>query len=367
MSQVETENGSVLSYTDYLGPGWVWRAVDFLAGVAFLSLAYVFSKSTIFLYGFAAVGGYFSLRGLTGLLYTRGVAIDRASGSFRVWRGFLFPLWFRTRRLNRYATVDFGMELRREGRTYSNYYTVKLGGDGASDQLTAKKNYLEARRLAEQVARYLDFDLVDATSGQPVRVAAKNVGKSLREAIRETQKPGELDVLALAPLPPRSRCTCTVDGAWLFLEVPRRRFVRVIRYPLGMGISAGAIGALLGFGFGALAAKQPGAWHEHVLPALAITLGFGIVGFLFTALVTLPEAFVRYQIEANPAALTVRRRGLIFRRTDEVTSDDLRDLQVSCGRLRAIGRERIFQFGNDDLSPAELEWLRAAITKALAA
>jgi hypothetical protein len=367
MSQVETEDTSVLSCTDYLGLGWFWRGVDFLAGVAFLSLAYVFSRSPVFLYGFSAVGGYFALRGLTGLLYTRGFAIDRARGTFRVWRGLLIPLWFRTRRLNRYTSVDFGMELRREGRIYCNYYTVRLGGDSASDQLTAKKSYVEARRLAEQVARYLDFDMVDATSGQPVRVAAKNVGKSLREAIRQTHKPGELDELALEPLPPRSRCTCTVDGAWLFLEIPRRRFLRVVRYPLVMGLASGAIGALLGFGFGALAAKQPGAWQEHVMPALAITLGFGGFGFLFTALVTLPEAFVRYQIEANPAGLTVRRRGLIFSRTDEVAADDLRDLQVSCGRLRAIVSDRIVSFGNDDLTSAELEWARAAITKALAA
>jgi hypothetical protein len=80
----------------------------------------------------------------------------------------------------------------------------------------------------------------------------------------------------------------------------------------------------------------------------------------------LPQMFVRYQIEAHPGGLTVRRRGLIFRTTREIPSAELRELRAAKGRLRAIGRQRVVAFGHDGLTPAEVGWLRDAITKAVA-
>src|SRR5258708_6644579 len=184
MERLEPKYQGVLSYYDHFGSGTVWRILDLLTGIFFCTLAVVFSQHALFLYGFAAVGGFFALLGLSGLLFKRGVTIDRWRGRVRVWRGFLFPLCFRTRRLERYHTVRLGTQPRRRGRRYTTVFTVQLTGDGRADEVTAKKDYLGARRTAENLAGYLGFDLLDATASQPVRTPAGNVGKSLREQAR---------------------------------------------------------------------------------------------------------------------------------------------------------------------------------------
>src|SRR5260370_12681379 len=98
---MEREDQGVLSYYDLFGSGTVWRILDLLTGIFFCTLAVVFSQHALFLYGFAAVGGFFALLGLSGLLFKRGVTIDRWRGRGRGWRGFLFPLVFRARWLCR--------------------------------------------------------------------------------------------------------------------------------------------------------------------------------------------------------------------------------------------------------------------------
>jgi hypothetical protein len=356
---MEREDHGALSYYDLFGRGNVWRVIDLIAGISFCTLAVVFWNNWLFRYGFMAVGGFFVLQGLPGLLWWRRVTIDRPRGRVRVWRGFLLPLWFRTRRLERYNTVCLGTELRRQGRRSTTVFTIGLTGDGWTDEVTAKKDYLKARRTAEHLAGYLGFDLLDATASQPVRTPAANVGKSLREQVRAaapTEKTSDPGHLVIPPPPAGSRCTCTIDGPWLFLEIPRRRFLNLMRMPVILALLASAVGAAIGFG---LFSKQTAVW---------VTLGFGGFAFLFTFLVkVLPEMFVRYQIEAHPGGLTVRWRGLIFRGAREMASAELRELRGSGRFLQAIGRDKIFRIGSGDLTKAEREWIRAAITKAIAA
>src|SRR5260370_19692142 len=155
MESLDAADKGVLTFYDLFGRGKVWRAIDLLAGVAFFTLAVVFWQNWLFRYGFLVVGGYFVLVGLPGLLLTRGVTIDRVRGGVRIWRGFLFPLLVRTRRLGDYDTVRIGTEQRREGRPYQTYFTVQLTGNRRADELTAKKDYLQARRAAQDVAGYL--------------------------------------------------------------------------------------------------------------------------------------------------------------------------------------------------------------------
>jgi hypothetical protein len=361
MEPLDPEDKGVLTYYDLFGRGKVWRAIDLIAGISFCTLAVVFWKNWLFRYGFAAVGGFFALQGLPGLLWWRRVTIDRWQGRVRVWRGFLLPLWFSTRRLDRYHTVQIATDLRRAGRRYTTYFTVQLTGDGRTDEVTAKRDYLGARRTAEDVAGYLGFDLLDATASHPVRTPAANVGKSLREQVRAAQggeKTPDSGNLVIPPPPRKSRLRCTIDGSWLFLDIPRQRFFSLLKMPVILGLLAGGAGAAIGFGLGGVFSKQT---------ALFITLGCGGFAFLFGFVVkVLPEMFVRYQIEAHPGGLTVRRRGLIFRSTREIPSAELRELHVKSGRLRAIGRDRIVTFGHDGLTTAEVGWLRDAITKAIA-
>jgi hypothetical protein len=371
MEPNDPEDQGTLSYYELFGPGKFGHALDLLTGICFGTLAVVFHTNALFLYGFAAVGSYFGLKGLSGVLAARGVTIDRRRGRARFWRGWLFPLWFRARRLDRYTTVLIGKELRRDGRRYTTVFPIQLAGHGRADELAVKKDYLQARQVGEEVAAYLGFDLVDATPGKPVRIAATDVGKSLRERLRgaiaaeKTSDPGHL---VLPPLPAKTRTRCTVDGSWLFLEIPRPRLLGLLWYPLLLTPILAAVGAVIGFGIVAYMGMNPGDWNEHMLPAVYITLGLAGLGVIYGIFfMVLPRAFVRYQIEAHPGGLTVRRPGLLFRRTRTLTSGDLRELRLNRGGLQAIGSGQIVAFADNGVSAAELAWLHDAITRALAA
>ncbi len=370
MNPPAADDVGTLSYSERFGPGTFWHALDLLAGFFFATLAVVFHTNVLFLYGFATVGSYFGLKGLFGVLSARGVAIDRRRGRARVWRGWLLPLWFRTRRLDRYTTVRIAKEMRRDGRRYRTLYAIQLAGTGRTDELTVKKDYLQARQVGEEVAAYLGFDLVDATPAQPVHTAAADVGKSLRDRLRTAttaEQTSDPDHLVLPPLPPKARCICTIDGSWLFLEIPRPRLLSLVWYPLLLTLILTAVGAAIGFGIVSYTGKNPGDGHEHLLPAVYVTLGFAGLGVFYGLFfMVLPRAFVRYQIEAHPGGLTVRRRGLIFRRTRDLTSSELRELRLQRRGLQAIGSGQIVPFADNGVSAAELAWMHDAIARAVA-
>jgi hypothetical protein len=375
VESVKPEDVGVLAYRDYFGPGKTWRALDVLFGLLFGGLAiFLWDDWPWLRYGFVAVGGFFFLLGLMGLLYTRGVTADRRRGQVRVWRGFLFPLWFRTYRLEQFNTVRIDRERRREGRfRTSTFYAVRLVGAGSAQDLSQKKNYLAARRRAEEAAAYLGFDLLDTTpTSAPVRIEAKHVGKPLREQLRETDpkkpaKPDDADELNLPPPPAKARCTCTADGSWLFVSIPRPRFLRLLLRPIVVTLVLALMGGVIGFGLVGYVGRYTGYWNENVPLATAITTGFALLGIIYGIFfVLLPKAFVRYQIEAHAGGLTVRRRGLIFHRTRELPAADLREVRLHPWGMEAIGTKRIVPFANNGVDGDELVWLHGAIMTALA-
>jgi len=371
MERFEPEDAGVLRYYGIYASGLLWRILDVIAGVFFCTMAIVFSERMIFLYGFAALGAFWLLRGLSGLLSMRGVTLDRARGRFRVWRGWLVPLWFTTGKLERYRGVQISKKQVRERRRFVQTFALHLVGPGGlADELTAKRDYLSARRMAEEIALYLGFDLLDATVfGQPVKIEAANVGKSLREqTVAKAAAAGiaATDEIALPPPPPNARAICTLDGSLLFIAIQRPRFLRLLRFPIFLTFALGGVGAAIGFGLGALVVKQPWTWDGHIFAAICITLSFAALGILYgTFFVVLPQAFVRYNIEAHPGGLTVRRRGLIFRRTREMPSNELRELRAHSWGLEAIGTKQLVRFADNKVSGAELVWLRDAIEKAV--
>jgi hypothetical protein len=383
MQAIDTENDHGLSYCDICGPGAVFRAIELGGGIFWFSLAWYGRQDKLFCIIFGVLGGLFALKGLLGLLFTRGVSIDGRRGRARVWRGFLVPLWGKTLRLERFDTVCISCKTVREGRTYTVMYPVHLAGRGQPEVLTVKRDYLEARRMGEEVAGYLGFDLLDETAAKPVLVPARHVGKSLREVVRATQAPPALrpsapavataparrtgGPLVVDPPPPSSRCACTVDGGRVVIDIPRQRFIGLMGAPVFAGLLVGGIGALIGFGLVGLACKKPGDWNEHLFPGLCITLGFGAFAFVLMFLVgVLPEAFVRYRVEAHPGGLRVRWRGLIFGGTKVMSSAELRELRPKGSVVEAIGTERIIDFGHSGLTGYEARWLRDTVTQALA-
>jgi hypothetical protein len=374
-----------LSYYDIIGPLWLFRSFELVLGVAICALAAVVVGDVSVLYVPAA---FFLLRGGIGLGMIRSVTVDRDHRTVSVRRGFLFPMWGSDHPLEEFGTVEITVEVRRwmGSRATACVYLVRLLGYRDREVCVgAAGGYLEARARAEAVAGYLGLGILDAAAqGDPVRIPARHVGKTLRQQILEARPPvscgrgsatavaeapgagRSTDVLILPPRPARMRLTCRVDGSRLVLEIPKWPWWRLALTPVCLFLVFGG-GALIAFGVVALFVEHRFDWDSHLRPALGWTLAAGGFGAVVGLCHALAEGFTRYRIEAHPGGLTVRRRGLLFGITRELPVEVLTELRVTPDGLQAIGRDRVVTFGSRQLRADEKGWLREAIARAIAA
>jgi hypothetical protein len=324
-----------------------------------------------------------------GLGMVRSVCVDRGLGIVSAWRGWLVPMWGGDHRLDDFATVQIALEGRWEGRAVVAVYAIYLLGFGERKVCVGVfRRYLKGRARAEEIAGFLGFDMLDATAkGDPVRIRAHHVGKSLRQQILEARQarpsffsernstdvqklqPGVgplADVLILPPPPKRLRTKYETDGARLILEIPPPPWWRLLLLPFNGFAIVGGIAAVIAFGVVACFVEQPFDWESHSRPALLWTLGFGGFGAVIGFCGALPGAFTGYRVVAHPGGLTVRWQGLIFGRTHEMQVDSLKELRLTPDGLEAFGRDAVIEIGHRHLRRGELPWLRESLTRAIA-
>jgi hypothetical protein len=337
--------------------------VDLLVGIgfcAFALFAWRYSGPEKFIYGFGISGLFFFLRGLLGVTRVRGFTLDRLRGMACVWHGWLAPMFRQSYPLHRYDLVCVSTEVHRERGVKEVYYIVSLAEASSILILGQVKAYLDARRLAEDVAKFLGLGIMDAVGLPVTRIEAADIGKPLRD---------RQDIQA-APLEPPAHTRLHWEGLGerVVIRIPRPRFSEVVKTPLWTFLFLGGLGAVVGFGLGGLVSKTPFDWNEHIKPALIITLALGTFGLLVGLLLELETAFVRFEIEADPYRLQVRRQGLLFGKTHTLKADEVKELRFThLLRLGVITDREVITIGNDDdLTGQDLEWVRATLTRTLA-
>jgi hypothetical protein len=102
---------------------------------------------------------------------------------------------------------------------------------------------------------------------------------------------------------------------------------------------------------------------------LILGLFIGVIFIAVPVLTTLgsvvQKTVSRSIVEADPQALRVRRRGLLFGKTEQIPADELEELrfdQKNC--LAAMSDKKTLRFG-EGLPREEQEWLRRIILKAV--
>jgi hypothetical protein len=149
------------------------------------------------------MGAVFSGAG-TALMFGRaGITIDRTSSRVTKWWGLLLPIKVTEYDLSRYDRITVGKEIRRDSNSEKTVFPVRLaGGQGVEElEYDAPVDYPAARRLSEELARYVGLDIEDSMSGRTVLRRLEDLDESVHDRIRRT---GERIALPATPLEMRA-------------------------------------------------------------------------------------------------------------------------------------------------------------------
>jgi len=160
---------------------------------------------------FAAVG--------TVLVFGRyGFTIDRRRGMVRGWKGLLVPMKRTETLLGLYESVRISHKP--GDKNSPDTFPVELAGPGVKKPLLVgcPPDYTEARRMAEDLSRFLDKQLEDSSAAKRVVREAGRLDEPLRDRILRT---GE-DVGTLPPMPQAMQTKIEDRDDGVTLEIPVR-------------------------------------------------------------------------------------------------------------------------------------------------
>jgi len=242
--------------------------------------------------------------GLLIALWRRGVVVDCRNQILVTWWGFVGP-WKKTRRsLEAYSHVKLSKELRRSssssggGTTYEVYPVRLAGKDVKHVKIEEPRDYQQARRIAETLAKRMALPLADSSSGKKVVRKPDALDESLREQVKRKRKRYKL------PDPPaRMRTLVTAQQGRVVLALPPRGRKSEATGLMVISVLAGAIFWSVSIFFLAKA----GLKHTSHLN-LALHLIPNILIFPVLFLIGLWNALSRIEVTVTPEALEVTSR-----------------------------------------------------------
>ncbi len=178
---------------------------------------------------FAAIG--------TVLVFGRsGFTIDRRRGVVREWKGIVVPMKRTETLLSLYECVT--VRQKPGDKDSVDTYPVALAGPGVKKSLTIAfpADYVEARRMAEELSRFLDKPLEDSSAAKKVVREPDRLDEPLRDRFRRT---GE-DARMLPPMPHvlQAKILESADGVTLELPVRTPAFFRYLALAVSFFMAA---------------------------------------------------------------------------------------------------------------------------------
>lgn len=317
-----------------------------------------------------------------------GVKLDRANRTVTRWWGLLAPFKSTVRSLDEFEQVTITKEVRRSKNSTYTVYPVKLVSEGKDICFEEPQEYQKARKKAEEVAGFLEFRIMDCTSGTAVWRSPEEFDESLRERARRT---GE--AVAVADPPELMRTQVQVEDRQVILDLPAAGFTAQHVAPVVMGWLF-IIGAGIFFVRGPFkdVFKQPRPMNYIFMGFVAVFMLMPLLGMI----ASVKSAFRRDRVIASPDSLQYQSKGLIFTRTKYMPADEMEELvlpnmtgrdevaaqiekleapAVVKGIARALAKRRgrqqgilarsdklTIEFGKN-LADDELVWLHAVIMK----
>ena len=286
--------------------------------------------------------------GIAFIFGRRGIIFDKRAGTVATWWGLLFiPLWTKSFELAAFNAVSLSREKRGMGKrdTYIVFPIRLLDADLGQLNLCAGQNEIKARVLAEEIAKFIGFKLLDSTGGILDVRAAATLGESLRKQVQHSAEEMNLS----APLY-GVRSTFMAQGNQVAFKLPSPSFSFCL-------VAPGLVCVVMFTIFVSSLPGMPlGMWLLIWLPLLII------LGAL------LLQVRRKVTVSAAPAGLRLTTKNILFSKTEEIAGKDLEELRLEnqSGKynLAALSGKKILRFGAG-LSREELEWIRQVLLKAL--
>jgi hypothetical protein len=271
---------------------------------------------------FLPFGGVFAAVGVFLVFGRSGLILDRRRKLLIQWKGLLVAM----KREEQFLSGEERVVIQRDsGDSDSGLtYPVKLEGNQLKTvDIFSPANYQEARRVAEEIARFLSRPLEDFSTGVKVLREPDKLDESLRERIARTKE--DTSFLPAVPFQMKTKVTETAEG--VILEIPGGGIT--VSLWLQMGMALVFLGIILYFFSGFLKLPTPPVFRY-------------LFGGFFLILSSVPLlAALRYlrrgarsstRVTVTPAFLRVEERAGRKNKVTEIPADELEELDLPTQR-----------------------------------
>jgi len=265
-------------------------------------------------------GGVFALVGM-GLVFGRtATVLNRSKRKLITWWGLLIPFSSKERRLYDFEKVTLTREVRRSDKSTYTVYPIRLEGRGEPGTLGENGNYNESRKVAEDVAKFLDLVMEDSSGGTTVLREAGSLDASIRDQVRST---GERIVIPSTPSGMKTKVSR--KGSDTILEIPALGFSMIHLLMLAVGFIFPTI-VFFVFLLPILNMDMPDEFSWIFVGFVAIF--FILFPFLSMLGVIAATALKRWRILVSPSTVMVEEKA-ISTRIHELSTQEIEELELS--------------------------------------
>ncbi len=301
-----------------------------------------------------------------------GVIVDRLRRTITTWWGLLVPFHKTEYPFSQSHHVTLSREERSAGRSSYEVFPVRLEGAG-TDAITLHepRDHDKARRLGEEIAKFLHLGIRDRSSGEEVAREAGALDRSLQQRLRRAGRSRPLPVQ-----PPRARTIFNYGGtrATTTIEIP----------PVGRSVLVREFWRMIFIACAVALFFELNSYNKG-------NMEIGVVGvasfFLLFLVIFLPllirSAILRERLVVSPDEFVVTQRDIFGTKTTRLTSGEIEEVEVTQAKWGMLGGFAVIGGGTDrvairsdrgsvELGAAlskveEVKWLRDILVHVLTA
>ncbi|MBK1880270.1 hypothetical protein [Pelagicoccus mobilis] len=338
-----------------------------IAGLAVMFGPLFSSTSDAPLYFHLPFGSVFFLVGSAFIFGRYRISVDKRQGEVTRQWSLLIPVKTKTQSLDGENGVRITHEIRKSKNSSYSVYPVSLQLTGDDDiEFESSRSLQKARRLGEELAKFLQTSLTDASQGSTSTRQADELDLNLKQRLQS----GRIEA-DIPPPPNRLLSKIEFDGDRLKVEIPPPGF------NLGMLFGIVPVIGFMGFAFFVVLRPILRDGTQLPLPVILFMLFFfSIPGSIVLGI--LGRMFLFRQTLLADSSIVSHSRGWLFHRNTSLPCDKVEEILLGRsgnGRAKLSGRSgQAILIQTDDrsirvtnhLPPRELDYLLSLLRAVIA-
>ncbi len=270
-------------------------------------------------------GGVFATVGGALVFGRSGVILDKRAKRATKWWGLLVPMKSTVTPMESFTQVKITKEIRRSDKSTYTVYPVRIALEDGRFNISEARTYQKAREEAEELAKFLELPLSDASEGGEARVReAGELDQSLRDQAR-----AKGETVAAPPIPEGCQVRHELGAGRLQLEVPAPEIPKSALLLMGLFCLIP-----LGF-FGFIASKMLEGGAPLVFK---VFIGFFVLAAMLPLILGPGRMFLLSKsperITVTPDSLEMSLVSPFWTKTVSIPAEEIEELELS-GAARA--------------------------------